>query len=367
MNTFGTLYRVTILGSSHGAGVGCAIDGLPAGTAIDLDEVQHQLDRRRPGQSRLTTQRKESDRLEVLEGLVDGRTAGRPVVFWVSNGDVDSSTYETYRHVPRPGHADYTAHVKYGGAHDHRGGGQFSGRMTVGLVIAGAVARQRLAAREIVFLAHTVPVGPVRLAEALSPGAIRAGVESSPVRCADPETARRMEEEVEVARKSGDSVGGVIEGTITGLPVGVGEPFFDSLEGELAYILFAVPAVKGVEFGSGFAAAGMRGSEHNDAYAVADGRIVTETNRAGGIQGGLSNGMPVVLRVAVKPTSSIATPQKSVDLRTMEPTELRVKGRHDPCIVPRAVPVIENVAAVPVLDLMMRGGFVDGGPRGGDG
>ena len=361
MDIFGSDFRVTILGSSHGEGVGCALEGLPVGMEIDLAAVQAQLDRRRPGQSSLTTQRKEPDRVEVQQGLPRGRTAGEPVVLWVKNRDVDSSSYQIYRHVPRPGHADYPALVKYGEEHDLRGGGQFSGRMTVGLVIAGAVARQVLAPHGIDFFAHTTQVGPVRLAAPMTPEAIRAGVDGSPIRCADPETARRMEEEVETARKEGDSVGGVIEGTITGLPVGVGEPFFDSAEGELAHMLFAVPAVKGIEFGVGFAGAGMRGSEHNDPWIVADGEVATETNHSGGILGGLTIGMPVVFRVAIRPTSSIARAQRSVDLRTMEAAELRVKGRHDPCIVPRAVPVIENVVAVPVLDLMMRGGWLGGG------
>ena len=358
MNVFGRTYRTTIFGSSHGEGVGCNLEGIPAGTILDLDAIQSELDRRRPGQSRLVTQRREPDRLEVLQGLVEGRATGAPVTFWVRNQDVDSSAYDTYREIPRPGHADYTARTKYGGFADHRGGGQFSGRMTIALVISGAVARQVLAPRGIAFAAHTIQVGGVRLEKALTTEEIREGVESSPTRCADPETARRIEEEVETARKSGDSVGGVIECIVTGLPVGVGEPFFDSVESEISHLVFSVPAVKGIEFGSGFAAAGMRGSEHNDAYTVREGRVLTETNRAGGIQGGLTNGMPVVFRVAIKPTASIPKPQSSVDLRTLRPAEIKVKGRHDPCIVPRAVPVIENAAAAPILDLMLRGALL---------
>ena len=358
MNSCGTAYRVTIFGSSHGGGVGCTIQGVPAGTAIDLEEIQTELDRRRPGQSGISTPRREGDRAELLDGLLQGRSTGAPVTFWVKNKDVDSSTYETYRKIPRPGHADFTAWMKYAGNNDYRGGGQFSGRMTIALVIAGAVARQVLAKGGIEFLAQAVQVGGVRLEKTLSPAEIRRGVESTPVRCADPDTAGRMIGEIETARKKGDSVGGLIECTISGLPIGVGEPFFDSVEGEMSHMIFGVPGVKGIEFGSGFSCAAMRGSEHNDSFAVSEGKVVTETNHAGGILGGLTNGMPVVFRVAVKPTASISSPQKSVDLHEMKPEELKVKGRHDPCIVPRAVPVIENAAAIPILDLMIRAGFL---------
>ena len=363
MNTYGDAYRVTIFGSSHGGGVGCVVDGLPAGMPIDLRAVQRELDRRRPGQSRVTSKRKEPDRVEVLDGLLDGRAAGLPLAFFVPNEDVDSSTYDAYREIPRPGHADFPARVKYLGRNDPRGGGQFSGRMTVGIVIAGAVARQPLAAIGIGLVAHASQVGRVRLEREMSFDEIGAGVEKSPVRCADVETALRMEEEIDAARRDGDSVGGVIECRIAGLPVGVGEPFFDPLEGAIARLAFAIPAVKGIEFGAGFAAAAMRGSEHNDPYVVKDGLVLTETNHAGGIQGGLSNGMPVVFRVVVKPTATIAKAQRSVDLRTMESAEIRGKGRHDPCIVPRAVPVIENAAAIAVLDLVLLGGFLEGTAR----
>ena len=358
MNTLGKSYRTSIFGSSHGGGVGCILDGVPAGTPIDLQGVQAELDRRRPGQSGITTKRREGDRVEVLDGLLEGCTTGGPVTFWVANQDVDSSTYEAYRKVPRPGHADYTASSKYSGRNDYRGGGQFSGRMTVPLVISGAVARQILARGGIQLYAQTTQVGGVRLEETLSVEEIRDKVEESPVRCAHPSTAKRMVDEIEAARKAGDSVGGLIECTVTGLPVGVGEPFFDSVESEVAHLLFSVPGVKGVEFGAGFSCAGMRGSEHNDPFAISEGRVVTETNHAGGILGGITSGMPVVLRVAIKPTASIARAQRSVDLHEMKPAELKVKGRHDPCIVPRAVPVIENAAATPLLDLMMRAGFL---------
>ncbi len=357
MNTFGTRYRTLIFGTSHGPFVGCTIEGLRAGTRVDAAYVQAQLDRRRPGQSLVTSQRKEADRVEFAEGLADDGATGEPIVAILRNEDVQSQSYVDVGRIPRPGHGDFTAQVKYGGRSDLRGGGQLSGRMTAPLVVSGAVARQVLLPRGIRFYAHAAQIGtvtsrPVTVAE------IEANVERTPVRCADLEAADRMVAEVEAARMGRDSVGGIIEAWITGLPVGVGEPFFDSVEASLAHLLFSIPAVKGVDFGAGFRAASMRGSEHNDPFAVADGRVVTETNHAGGILGGITDGMPVTFRVVVKPTASIARPQRSVDLEAMKPAETVVTGRHDPCIVPRAVPVVENAAAMSVLDLMLQGGFV---------
>jgi chorismate synthase len=357
MNTFGMRYRTTILGTSHGPFVGCTIEGLPAGTQVDEDLVQAQLDRRRPGQSLLTSQRKEEDRVEFVEGLRNGATTGAPIVALIRNVDVQSKSYSNVARIPRPGHGDYPALVKYGGKSDLRGGGQLSGRMTAPLVVSGAIARQVLAAKGIRFYAHAAQIGSV-VARPVTPAEIEAHVERTPVRCADLDAADRMIWEIEEARKDRDSVGGIIGGIVTGLPVGVGEPFFDSVESAMAQLLFSIPAVKGVDFGAGFRAASMRGSDHNDAYGVEGGRVVTETNHAGGILGGITNGMPVTFRVAVKPTASIAKPQRSVDLETMTPTEIVVTGRHDPCIVPRAVPVVENVAAMPILDMMLVGGFL---------
>src|SRR6266566_4298567 len=275
MNTIGVRYRTTIFGTSHGPFVGCTIDGLRAGTPVDAEFVQSQLDRRRPGQSLLTSQRKEEDRVEFTEGI----------------------------------------------------------------------------------RARAAQVGGV-VAQAVTPAEIETNVERTPVRCADLDAADRMIAEIEAARKDRDSVGGVIEAAVTGLPAGVGEPFFDSVESALAHLMFSIPAVKGIEFGAGFRAAAMRGSEHNDPFVVEAGRVVTATNHAGGILGGITDGMPVTFRVVVKPTASIARPQQSVDLETMRPTEVVVTGRHDPCIVPRAVPVVENAAAMTILDLMLVGGFI---------
>ena len=357
MNTFGTRYRTTIFGTSHGPFVGCTIEGLPAGTRVDASVVQSQLDRRRPGQSLLTSQRKEEDRVEFSGGIADGVATGEPIVAIIRNEDVQSKSYANVARIPRPGHGDFAAFMKYGGKSDLRGGGQLSGRMTAPLVVSGAIARQPLAPKGIRFLAHAAQIGRVS-ARPVTPQEIEANVERTPVRCADLDAADRMIAEIEAARKDRDSVGGVIEGLVTGLPAGVGEPFFDSVESNLAHLLFSVPAVKGVEFGAGFRAAAMRGSEHNDPFDVEAGRVVTATNHAGGILGGITNGMPVTFRVVVKPTASIAKSQRSVDLETMKSTEVVVTGRHDPCIVPRAVPVVENAAAMAVFDLMLVGGFV---------
>ena len=357
MNTFGSRYRTTIFGTSHGPFVGCTIEGLRAGTPIDPRSVQAQLDRRRPGQSLLTSQRKEEDRVDFSEGLREGMATGAPMVAIIANQDVQSKSYADNARIPRPGHGDFTAVMKFGGKTDLRGGGQLSGRMTAPLVVSGAVARQVLEPRGIQFFAHAAQIGRVT-AQPVSAKQIEANVERTPVRCADLEAADRMIAEIEEARKGRNSVGGVIEGIVTGIPPGVGEPFFDSVESTLAHLLFSIPAVKGVEFGAGFRGAAMRGSDHNDPFTVEAGRVVTETNHAGGILGGITNGMPVTFRVAVKPTPSIATPQRSVDLDTLMPTEIIVTGRHDPCIVPRAVPVVENVAAMVILDLMIVGGFL---------
>ena len=350
-------YRTTVFGTSHGPFVGCAIEGLRAGTPIDARAVQIQLDRRRPGQSRVTTQRTEEDRVELAEGLRDGVATGEPIVALIRNQDVQSKAYADVARVPRPGHGDFTARMKYGGKSDLRGGGQLSGRMTAPLVVSGAIAREALGPKGVRFYAHAAQIGSV-VARVVGPREVEANVERTPVRCADLEAADRMVAEIEAARKDRDSVGGIVEGFVTGLPVGVGEPFFESVEAVLAHLFFSIPAVKGVDFGAGFRAASMRGSEHNDPFVVEGGRVATATNRAGGILGGISTGMPVTFRVVVKPTASIAKPQRSVDLETMSATEVVVTGRHDPCIVPRAVPVIENVAAMGVLDLMLQGGFV---------
>ena len=358
MNEFGAKYRVGIFGSSHGPCVGAKVDGCPPGSKVSEAVIQVELDRRAPGKGVLTSPRAERDRLEVISGIVDGRATGATIVGLVRNKDFDSSAYDSFKRVPRPGHADYPAMVKYKGHHDHRGGGQFSGRMTAGLVIAGAVARQVLDKADVRVVAQTVQIGPVRMGKQVPYSIAEKVARANPVGCADRETAELMKEEIVRAHEEKDSVGGVVKCAVLGVPVGVGEPFFGSVESAMSAMMFSIPGVKGVEFGSGFGAASMRGSEHNDPYAVRNGRIVTKTNNAGGVLGGLSTGMPIEFRVAFKPTSSIARPQMSVDVAKKAPVELEVKGRHDPCIVPRAVPVVENSAASVILDLMLQGGFL---------
>jgi chorismate synthase len=358
MNEFGSKYRVGIFGSSHGPCVGAKIDGCPPGSRILASAIQAELNRRSPGKGPLTTARSERDELEVISGIVAGKATGATIVGLVRNKDFDSSAYDSFRRVPRPGHADYPAMVKYGGHHDHRGGGQFSGRMTAGLVIAGAVARQVLEKRDVDLVAQTVQIGEVRMDREVPASVAKRVSRANAVGCADREVAERMADEIVRAHRRKDSVGGVVRCTVTGVPVGVGEPFFGSIESMMSSMMFSIPGVKGVEFGSGFRAASMRGSQHNDQFSVRKGKILTRTNNSGGVLGGLSTGMPIEFKVAFKPTSSIARVQTSVDLEKKTAVKLEVKGRHDPCIVPRAVPVVENSAAAVVLDLMLQGGFI---------
>ena len=360
MMQFGRQFIVRIFGSSHGPEVGAEVEGVPAGTPIDLPSIQAQLDRRRPMGRKLATKRQEEDRLEVDSGIEAGRAIGRTIRAHVANQDVRRGPYDRLRDTPRPGHADFPARIRFGPQADLSGGGIFSGRMTVGLVIAGAIATQLLRPHGIECVGFTRSVGEVSaaIAEDASVEGLRRGSAANEVGCPDPERAAAMEAHIATVRREGDSVGGVVEVRIFGVPVGLGEPFFDSIESEIAHLAFSVPAVKGVEFGAGFGSARMRGSEHNDPFRWEGDRVVSETNHAGGVLGGLATGMPIVFRAAVKPTSSIARPQRSVNLASHAETELVVTGRHDPCIVPRAVVVLESVAAIAITDLALRGGFL---------
>ena len=357
MNTIGSELRLTLFGASHGPCVGAVLDGVPPGMAVDLGRIQGEVDLRKPSAG-IGTPRREEDRVEVLSGIVDGKSTGGPITMVVMNRDTDSKKYERFKDVPRPGHADLTARSKYSECADLRGGGQFSGRMTVALVAAGAIAKMLLEERGVRVAGYVRQIGSVRdqedrgFAEALLS-------RSNEVRAATPELAEAMRQEIMAAGEEGDSVGGVVQCVVDGLPMGLGEPFFDTVEGEIAKMVFAVPGVKGIEFGSGFAAAAMRGSQHNDPFVLVDGRVRTAKNDAGGILGGITNGMPLVFRVAIKPTASIARAQRSLDVRSGRQTELKIEGRHDPCIAPRAVPVIEAAAALALADLSMRGGTVD--------
>ncbi len=360
MMSFGERFRITIFGSSHGPEVGVTIEGIPAGTRIDPERIQADLDRRRPVGRRLATRRQEEDRLVLDSGVTQGQADGAPLRAHVTNEDVRREPYDRLKETPRPGHADYPARVRYGTGADLSGGGIFSGRMTVGLVIAGSVAKTLLAAQGIDVVGYTRSIGTVD-AE-IPPGAdvpqLRERSRTNEVGTPDPVASSRMEEAIAEARRDGDSLGGIVEVRIDHVPVGLGEPFFDSLESTIAHVLFSVPAVKAVEFGAGFAAARMRGSEHNDPFVWVGSEVRTVTNHAGGILGGLATGMPIVVRVAVKPTSSIARPQQTVNLTTRSAETLVVTGRHDPCIVPRAVVVLEAVAAIAIADLALRGGYV---------
>jgi len=358
-NSIGRLFTVTCFGESHGVGIGVVIDGCPAGLALTAEDIQREVDRRRAGGNAAATARREKDRVEILAGTSDGLTTGAPLCMLIRNEDIDDSDYEKIRHRLRPGHADFTAHVKYGGFNDWRGGGRFSGRITASFVMAGAVARKLLAAIGIEIIAHTVEIGGIA-APAVDYVDIKTNAENDTLRCADLAASGKMAGLIARAREEGDSLGGIIEGIALGVPVGLGEPVFDNLDGDLAKALLAIPAVKGVEFGAGFGAARLRGSENNDAYTLQDDRIVTSTNNAGGVLGGISSGMPLVVRVAVKPVPSIAVEQETVDIRIMEETVITVGGRHDACIVPRAVPVVEAMMAITICDFAMRAGMIPG-------
>ncbi|MEM3031177.1 MAG: chorismate synthase [Candidatus Micrarchaeia archaeon] len=354
MNTLGSVFRWSIFGESHGKAVGVLIDGCPAGLSLDEATIQRELDRRRPGQSGVTTPRKESDKAEVLSGVFNGRTTGAPIAVVVRNVDVESGAYEKFARIPRPGHADYTAWVRYGGFNDYRGAGHLGGRLTAGHVIAGAIAKQALAKVGIRIAARAKSIGKVCDARYYSVREIQANAEKNVVRCVDAGAAKQMIEEIERARAEGDSLGGIIECVAEGVPAGLGEPRAGSLHAGLAHAMLAIPAVRGFILGS----PKDQGSENNDEYAVRLGKITTKTNNCGGILAGISTGMPIWFDVIVKPPSTIAREQASVDLKTMKPARVVGKGRHDPCIIPRAVPVVEAQTACVLLDFALWAGVV---------
>ncbi len=353
-NSFGHLFRITTWGESHGSGIGVVIDGCPPLLPISVDEIQIDLDRRRPGQSEITTPRKEADMVEILSGVYEGKTTGTPISLFVRNTDQRSSAYNEMKQAFRPSHADFTYQSKFG-VRDPNGGGRSSARETIGRVAAGAIARKILSlaggveVRAFVTRIHDIAV-PV---DALSHFPALVEVEASPVRCPHPATAAAMVERIKAVRSAGDSVGGVIECRVRNVPVGLGEPVFDRLEADLAKAMLSLPATKGFEIGSGFAGTFLKGSEHNDLFTSRDGRIRTVTNNSGGVQGGISNGEEIVFRVAFKPTATILQPQKTVDLEG-NATELMGKGRHDPCVLPRAVVIVEAMTALVLLDHWMR-------------
>ena len=352
-NTLGERCRLTIFGQSHSPMIGGVIEGLPAGITPDMAFIRAFMARRAPGGA-LSTARKEADEPEIVSGLNEwGRTCGAPLAFLIRNGDHRSRDYAQLRDMPRPGHADYTAWVKFGGENDIRGGGQFSGRLTAPLCFAGALALRLLQDEGVRVKARVLKIAGIRDADMDPVRPDLDAIADGRLPCLDPDAARRMAEAIEAARAEGDSVGGVVECYATGVPAGLGDPMFDGVENRLARALFGIPAVRGVEFGLGFAAADLRGSAHNDPFRMDGGAVTTATNRHGGALGGITSGMPVVVRAAFKPTPSIARPQPAVSLSRREDATLTVEGRHDPCVVPRAVPVVEAAVAFTLYDMML--------------
>ena len=357
-NTFGQIFKVTTYGESHGTAVGVIVDGVPAGMPLSEADVQRELDRRRPGVGKITTPRKERDRVQILSGVFEGKTLGTPISMLVRNLDVNSRPYEAIKTKPRPGHADLAYWLKFGHI-DWRGGGRASARETVGRVAAGAIAKRLLAAHGVEVLGHTVEAAGVGVGREVSPTEIRANAERNPMRCAVPEVAERMEREVLAAAEAGDSTGGVVELIALGAPPGLGEPVFDKLDAEIARALMSIGSVKAVEIGAGTSLARMRGSEANDPIVLRGDKLTTATNRAGGILGGISVGTPIRARITVKPTPSISVPQRTVDVKRVKPVEIRLRGRFDPNICPRIVPVAEAMLALVLADHMLRAGKID--------
>ncbi|MBO0694648.1 MAG: chorismate synthase [Verrucomicrobia bacterium] len=352
-NTFGQLFRVTTFGESHGGGVGVVIDGCPPNLELSEPEIQHELDRRRPGQSKITTQRKEEDRCEILSGVFEGKTLGTPIAILVRNKDARPEDYSEVAEKFRPSHADFTYQAKYG-IRNWQGGGRASARETVGRVAAGAVAKKILSMlyAEFEVVAYVAEIHDV--VATINRSAIKTkDTEKNIVRCPDAAAAKKMVSLIEQVRKEGDSIGGIIECVVRGIPPGIGEPVFDKLEADLAKAMLSIPATKGFEIGSGFAATRMRGSQHNDPFEVRDGKIRAATNNSGGVQGGISNGEEIYFRVGFKPTATIGREQKTVT-RSRQQTRLAARGRHDPCVLPRAAPIVEAMAALVLCDHALR-------------
>ena len=349
-STYGNMIRLSVFGQSHGAAIGMTLDGVPAGLPVDNDKLQQFLNRRAPGANAYSTSRKEADAPEFLSGLLDGRTCGAPIAAIIRNTNTRSGDYANLHNCPRPGHADYPAQIRYGGAQDVAGGGHFSGRLTAPICIAGGLCRQWLEQEGIQITAHLLAVAGIYDTpfEPLAPQPVHS---EFPV--VSEEAGEKMRTAIAAAKADGDSVGGIIECAVTGLPVGMGEPMFGGMEGRIAQMVYGVPAVKGVEFGTGFAAAAMRGSENNDSYTIEIGKVRTVTNNAGGILGGLTTAMPLIFRAAIKPTPSILREQRSVSISENAEIPLQIQGRHDPCIAPRAVPVMEAAAAIAIYDAFL--------------
>ncbi len=349
-NSLGQRLILTSFGESHGKIIGAVLDGCPAGLEIDEKDIQKMLDYRKPGTSLITTQRKEGDKVEIISGVFRGYTTGAPITMVIWNSDQKSRDYENLKTKLRPGHSDYPAMIKYNHFNDYRGGGRFSGRLTATHVMGGAIARKLIKVTlGIETNSYTSQVGKIEMKKEFDKKMTKA-IYQNEVRCPDPKTAEKMKIAILKARKKGDSLGGIIESITTNVPVGLGEPIFSSLESELSKAIFSIPSVKGIEFGSGFEGSKLFGSENNDLYTIHKGKIVTKTNNSGGILGGISNGMPITLRIAFKPASSISQKQSTVDINTKKIVNLEVHGRHDPCVVPRAPPVVDSLVALTLAD-----------------
>ena len=346
-NSFGKLFTITTFGESHGVAIGGIIDGFPANFEIDIDFIQAELDRRKPGQSKIVTQRKEADEVKYLSGIFEGKSTGAPIAFMIENTNAKSTDYEHIKDVYRPSHADFTYQKKYG-FRDHRGGGRSSARETASRVVAGAMAKQFLKAKGIEIIAYVDQVGKIKIPASAKIDFLE--IEKNPVRCANTETALEMEKLISETKKNGDTVGGSVFCTISGVPVGLGEPVFDRLEAELGKAMLSINAAKGFEIGSGFAGIEEFGSQHNDVFNVDE---TTKTNNSGGVQGGISNGMPIYFRTAFKPVATLIQKQESIN-HANENVIVEGKGRHDPCVVPRAVPIVEAMAAIVILDFFLR-------------
>jgi chorismate synthase len=357
-NILGERFIAMSFGESHGKCIGMIIDGCPAGLQISENDIQSQLDLRKPGQSTVTTARKEEDKVQIISGVFRGYTTGAPICTLIWNSDSDSRPYETIRTKPRPGHSDYPALIKYGGFADYRGSGRFSGRLTATFVMGGAIAQKLLKfCLGIETVSYTIQIGSIK-SDPVSPKEAKNKRYSNDVRCPDSKSAEKMKAAILEAKRAGDSLGGVIECISTGIPAGIGEPIFSSLESDISKALFSIPAVKGVEFGSGFEGSKLFGSENNDIYIKRENKIITRTNNSGGILGGLSNGMPITIRIAFKPAASIAKSQYTLDMESGLPVKLNVPGRHDPCVVPRAPPVVESVVSIVLADHAIRDGLI---------
>ena len=341
---------LTSFGESHGKSIGAVLEGCPAGLEIDEKEIQTMLDLRKPGQNLISTQRKEEDVVEIISGVFRGHTTGSPITMIIWNSDQKSKDYENLRTKLRPGHSDYPAMIKYNQYNDYRGGGRFSGRLTATHVMGGAIARKLLKVTlGIEINSYTTQIGKTKFGKKINKKMIE-NIYKNEVRCPDINTAEKMRADIMDAKKKGDSLGGIIESVTTNVPVGLGEPIFDSLESNLSKAIFSIPSVKGIEFGSGFTGSELTGSQNNDLYSIKNGKIVTTTNNSGGILGGISNGMPITMRIAFKPASSIAQKQSTVDIKSKKKATLQVKGRHDPCVVPRAPPVVDSLVALTIAD-----------------